>query len=259
MAYISKDVVAFWGGENLGNQLQRFIESLSGGKIIANEGANKILEIYSKKYFGSDVDFKKDIIPVFEDEFAFGIENTNSGYAYDLIINIDAKKSEIIHRLADGFAKTGGVFEEKTIEHTLSDGTVGEEIVSVPAETVRDKTTYENMDIYGIKFGENKGVFYTLFDNKVAVSNNIDSLKKIIDISIKKSNSLKLSPIFEKLINPILKNSDEVSYFNLEKLLPMVFKDKKDIPFFLIPFSKISSGNNYFDDGIATVNYVEIN
>lgn len=252
--YIKQDAAAFWGGKNFEFQLKRMVQALSGGENKTEELIDSILQNYTQKYFGSGISLSLDILPIFRDEFAFAIEQSNGENIYKLILQFPDAQTGLnqLNKVADNFSKVGAIFEQRVVDHTLPDGTVGQEIMAIPKEIIRKQHRYNNTEIYELYISSEKQVFYTVSNTQGVISNNIDGVKSVIDLQNGEGVSLSSSETFTNLIDPILKNSDEVSYFNLEKLL------KNKASEYLLPISSLSAGKNYFNDGISTINYLDI-
>jgi hypothetical protein len=256
--YIPSDAVAFWGGENLEYQIKRLLEALSEDSETITV-FNIILQNYTQKYFGPEVDFNRDILPLFENEFAIALEQIHDQNVYKLIIELQDPSADAvrIHEIADNFAEMGAVFEPKIVEHILEDGTVTKEIVAVPEEIIEKEITYNDFTIYELKMGEQNFVIaYAIIDNTGIIATSSEGIKSAIDAKNEEIESLKSSETFETLIKPILSYSDEVSYFNMDRLSPIMFGETP--PPFIEIISSISSGKNYFNDGITSINYLRI-
>lgn len=258
--YILDDVVAFWGGANLEYQLKRMVEVLAGGDKAAILVFEHLLESYAQKYFGQETNLEKDILKLFSSEFALAIEQIDEKYIYKLVIELDNPNTDAIklQELANNFALTGGIFEPKVVEHELEDGTISRELVAIPEEVVKNEIEYNGKIIYGLEMGKRDwGIYYTLIDDIAVIANNILGVESTIDILENNKKSLKETAIFTHNIRPVLRTSDEVSYFNSDGLFPILF-GKKVIPDYLKPIESLSSGKNYFNDGIKTINYLRI-
>jgi len=255
--FVPNDALFFWGGEDLNHQLRRFVELLSGGEEGALAVFDTVIQSYSSKYLGPNMNFNDDILPLFANEFSFVYEN---GGHYKLLLELnDAQQDAVkIHEIAGSFAELGAVFEPKVVEHELKDGTIGREIVAVPKEITKSDKKYNEYTIFELNMGEeNKGLFYAIVDKIALLSDNEDSLKRSLDLLNDSSQSLRNTPVFISQIEPVMKSSDEVSYFNAPGLLPLFFGDK-EMPKFLNTISSLSSGRNYFNDGVVTINYLHI-
>lgn len=258
-SFIADENIGFWGGQNFETQLKRMMEVLGGADENVAIVFDKILQQYSEKYFGHDINFQNDVLPLFKNEFALAIEKHNKDNVYKFLIELKDLKDDKdrLELLAENFARTGAVLKPQIVDYILPDGTPSKEIVAVPEPIIPTETTYENYVIHSLTIGTQKrGVFYSIVDDFAVIANDIDGVKSSIDFKNGKGGSLKASDQFTAAIAPILMNSDEVSYMNLEQLLPVLFKNK--VPDFLIPISEISSGKNYFNDGITTLSYLQI-
>ena len=260
-AYMPENVLLFWGAENLEFQLNKILHILSGGDEAISKIFISILENYTKKYFGNDISFSSEILPLLSNEFAFVIEKNKEGKnIYKAIVELKDKQKDTInlHQIASNFTSIGAIFKPKVVERKLEDGTIGKEIIAIPEEIIKSESIYGDTTIYELKIGnQNWGIYYTIIDDVAVIANNFDGVASSIDIAQKKKTSLKVSSIFRTVIEPVLKSSDEVSYINTEELIPIIFKDKK-IPEVLNLIGFLSSGRNYFDDGIVTINYLHI-
>ncbi len=217
--------------------------------------------ILAKRVFQerSDINFQNDVLPLFKNEFALAIEKHNKENVYKFLIELKDLKNDKdrLELLAENFARTGAALKPQIVDYILPDGTPSKEIVAVPEPIIPTETTYENYVIHSLTIGTQKrGVFYSIVDDFAVIANDIAGVKSSIDFKNGKGGSLKDSDQFTAAIAPILMNSDEVSYMNLEQLFPVLFKNK--VPDFLIPISEVSSGKNYFNDGITTLSYLQI-
>ena len=259
--FIGKDAIVFWGGEDLESKLKRFLEILAGGnrsKLIVFDG---LIENFTKKYFGENLTFESDIISLFNNEYALGIEEINKELIYKFIIELGSPQSDALRlqEIANSFATVGAIFEPKIIETELEDGTISRELIAIPEEINKDQQEYEDNIIYELKIGDRGwSIFYTTIDNIAIVTNSKDSMISTIDLKDNNSGSLYSNTEFITQITPVLKNSDEISYFNFDKVIPLIFEDAQ-IPEYIEIISTLVSGKNYFNDGIVTINYLHIN
>lgn len=258
--YLSKDTLAFWGGQNLESQLQRMISTFLGGENSSQTIVYQILQTYIEKYFGQSTNFKDDILPLLKNEIAFAVEKSGNKNIYKLVFELDSTQTDTvkIHQLADNFASYGGVFEPKVVEHTLPDGTIGKEIIAAPEEIIKSDMNYDGTTIYELKMGKQDwSVYFTIIEKLVFISNDVDSLKLSMDLVKSKGQSLSSSSQFIEEIQPVINGSEEVSYFNLNGVLPLIFK-QKELPPVLDIISSFTSGKNYFNDGVVSINYLHI-
>jgi len=78
-----------------------------------------------------------------------------------------------------------------------------------------------------------------------------------LDLLEDNQKSLKNSADFLSQIDPVLKSSDEVSYFKVSKIVDGYFSDSIYAPIFQ-SIDSFSSGRNYFNDGVVTTNYLKV-
>jgi len=260
--YISKDALLFWGGQNFENQIKRVFEITSKQHNSNISIVDKVLEQYTNKYFGEDIDFKNDILTLFKNEFIISLEKTEDIASYKIIFELDANQSENeiekIDKIIHNFASVTGAFDTKIISHTLIDGTVGQEIIAIPKEIIRTEEEYKDQKIItlGTKDAE-YGIYYTLIDNILILSNEKVAIKNSIDLSVTSDESIRNQSIFTNNISQALQNSDEVSYLDINQILKILFKDNENIEQYNI-INSITNGRTYFNDGVVTLNYIEL-
>ncbi len=255
--YVPSDVEIFWGTQNLDAELGRSLEILAAGDDNTIKIFDNVLESYASKYFGSDVGFKKDILPLFEDEFAITVRQKDKKNIYQLLVKLTSPQKDgvKIYEIANNFTTIGALFEPKVVEHKLPDGSVGKEIIAVPEEIIKAQHPYKGFTIDELKMNKQGwGIYYSVFDDLAVVSNDLSSIQEAIDLSKKKTGSLKQSDVFTNRMDPIIKTSDEIIYMNLDNILLNLGGDK--FPELFQLFRSISSGRNYFNDGIVTISYL---
>ena len=258
--YISNNALAFWGGQNLEYQVKRIEEMVSGGDKGTITILDNLIEEYAQRYFGEQVSLKENILPLLQNEYALAVEQSGNENIYKLLIELKNPRGDAlqIQELVNNFAKMGGFIKPKIIEHTLPDGTISREIIADPGEVESKEEIYKDTTIYGLDMGEkNWGVFYAFINNIAVISNSIDGVENVIDIITGDKKSLRSTDLFDFNIKPVLQNSDEISYFNIEKLLPILLGDKVILEY-LKPIESLSSGKNYFNDGVKTIHYLHI-
>lgn len=260
MDYVATDSLAFWGGINLEYQLKRIVEVFSGGNEEAMAFINALIQNYVQKYFGAGINFKEDLLPLLEKEYALVVEEVDGKNIYKVLLELKDPETDQpnIQSIAEEFVKSGGIFDPKIVERTLTDGTVAKEIIAVPEAIEKIDSTYKDIVIHGLKIGQREwGIYYAIVDGIAVIATRIDGVKSTIDIAKKEANSLKSTAIFDYQIAPILESSDEITYFNFKKMLPLLI-DENSLNGYLKPIESFSSGKNYFNDGIVTINYLHI-
>ncbi len=256
-SYLDKNTLAFWGGENLQIQTKRFLDILAGGSEVNLFIFESVFQSYGEKYFGEGVNFEKEILSLFRNEYVFAIEEGKNDNVYKLIIKLDNKDQLAkIHELANKFANIGGIFEPKIVEHILEDGTVSREIRAIPEKIIKNKSEYKNSTIYHLEMGQRDwGIFFVFIKNIAVFATSLESIHDTIDLVEDSSENLKNSEVFDLSIQPILRSSDEITYLDFKEIAPFFIKEIEDFPVLDI-ISKFSSGRNYFHDGIVTIHYI---
>ncbi len=260
LSYIPEEVILFWGGENLNSQTQKFINILAGGDPSSMKIFSKIIQSYVGKYIGGNMNFEEDIVPIINNEYVFAMEEIGEEYAYKFILSLadDNSSAVKIHEIAGSFAETGAVFEPKVVEHILQDGTVSREIMAIPREIVKSELGYEGHTIFQLNMGEEgKNIFYSIEGRLAFITNNEKSIKKSLDLFRGEGTSFAQTEEFADQVDPIIKNSEEVAYIKTQKILPM-FLGEYNLPQITKTIYSLSSGRNYFYDGIVTINYLHI-
>lgn len=260
--FAGDDAIVVWGGMNLEKQLKRIADILGKGSEASMTIFEGLLEAQKNIYFGQDVSLNKDIYPLIDKEFLLAIYDAESP-AVELVLQLDdeADSLEKIRKIVDGFVKENAVFKPEVREVKLEDGTVGQEIVGVPEEVKTEETDHNGQKVFAITLGsKNWGIYWFVKDKKLFLTTQRDLIEKIIDGPEKK---LSTSELFQTNIKPILSHADEVSYVNLQKFLPHFLPNVEDgdssiIQLYTDPFLAISSGKNYFDDGISTIHNIAL-
>jgi hypothetical protein len=266
--FVRSDVLAFWGATNLEHQIKRLLEVLSGGDRATLTVFDALVNSYTQKYFGSDINFNRDILPLFNDEFAFAIEkpsdnSKNNQAIYKLLLELNSPEKDAIkiQELASSFALVGAVFEPKVVERELEDGTIAREIVAIPEEIGKEELEYLDTTIYQLKIGQQDwGIYYSIIDNTAIIASDIAGIKSSINIVKDKGSNLRNTNYYSHNIDPLITHSDEISYFNLAELLPLIFTEEElaKLPELLTILDSFSSGRNYFTDGLVTINYIHL-
>jgi hypothetical protein len=258
---ISDEAIIFWGGEDLSQQILRLIDVLSAGDNETLTLFNSVIDSYIQKYFGSEVDFYKDILPLFNNEFAYALEPTPDGinhHKFLFELGSPQENKVTIYELANNFATLGAIFEPKIVEHILADGTVAKELVAIPEEISKEESEYEGHTIYTLTMGQQGWVIsYAIVDQLAILSTSEEQVETSLDLLEDNQKSLKNSADFLSQIDPVLKSSDEVSYFKVSKIVDGYFSDSIYAPIFQ-SIDSFSSGRNYFNDGVVTTNYLKV-
>lgn len=258
--YVQQDALAFWGGEDFGSQITRLISVLSAGNKTKQSLLGSLLDNYSQRYFGAEISLEEDITPLLAMEFAVALEPGKNGTAnYKLLLEMEDPEtdSKRLANVVNQFAQVSAIFEPTVVDYILPDGTFSREVVASPQSINTANSKYRDVTVHSLETAQNNwGIYYATIDNIAVVTDNFDALKQTIDLVKDSSPSLGDSQVFATELKSILRTSDEISYFNIEKLMPILFGE--NIPETLVPVASYSSGRNYFQDGITGVSYLQL-
>lgn len=258
--YIDENAYMFWGGKNLDSGMKRFVEIFADADPKAITAFENLLENYIHKYLGPEISFQEDVGPLFRNEYAFAIEGYEDINAYKILIELENPEEQAlkIQEIADNFSTIGAIFEPRVVTHELEDGTKSKEIIAVPEEITRSQSEYQEKTIYELQMGNNDwGIYYAISGDLAIIATHPQAVKNALDLQKNGGKSLNSSTAFSEQIKPVLEFSDEITYFNFEKLLPILM-DEESTPEILKIFGSLSSGSSFSDDGIGSVNYLRI-
>lgn len=250
---VEKDPLIFAGGHDLLSKTKRLLEIFNEIHPTAALLAEGALRAKKTEYFSEEISLENDIYPFFENEYALIINKNKKGaYITKLILELkDQEQAEKdITKIKDEFLNTNAFLKPKIEEITLENGEKQEKIAGEHGSLNEETSEYKGAKITSITTpSQDLAIFYTIFDKTFILSNDLDSIKASIDLRQNKKDSLRASKLYESL-SQVSRTADEVFTINLSKL--------KDLPKYLKPFKSISSGENIFDDGISTINFLEV-
>lgn len=250
--FIPENIDGLWASEDLESRLETITTTLGEDQSsdiklrILHSSINEI----SRKYFGGKVDFKTDIIPLFNKEFAIFINTFEEKQNVNLLIQVDDTQKQKIEFIISEMAKTMSAYDSQRIKYELPDGTFSYELVAIPGDINSQTSEFEDITITTYNLEEKDfEISYAFIDNLAIISTSKDGLSQAINTIKSKSKNFAKSQTYNQMIDPIIMSSDELLYINLST----VFKE------FNLPFKNFSSGKNYFNDGIVTINFLNIN
>lgn len=259
---VPKDVKFYAGGLNLRKQLQRFSEIFSvGGEVsyLIFEGAVRALK---SEYFGEEIDLESDLYPLMEKEYLIAVSGEGDAQATTMIFGLKdpLRDKDVVETIAESFIRKSALLSPKVVEVELEDGTISKEIQTVPEEITKSEDEHKGYTINVLNVGDqNWGVYYIIIDDKLIITTKLDSMKQSIDLFINPTDSFKASDVVKSNIQPVIRTSDEVIFFDLDYLFENFVNEKPEwLNAYLQPFNYLSIGKNYFKDGISTINYIKI-
>ena len=261
----SKNIMLYIGGANLSLEWQNTLDTISNlnpayGIIL--EGA---IRSQMSKVFGSEVDLRNDIYPLFEDEYAFSIAGQEDGKRINMSLILSQNDKEFtqakVEKLMKGFKYLAAQFAPKLRVVVLPDGTESRELVADTSRLEETSDTYQGHNITCVEVKDtSSGFCYAITDDLLIITNNRDTAAGIIDLTISPKYMLSQYQPFRQTIGNLSKVSDEITFVDLQKSLPML--DSNPYYQFIEPYLKslnaVSWVKHYFDDGVSTEGYLLI-
>src|SRR3989339_28495 len=250
--FIPSEPEMFFGGENLQGEIAKTVsvfQQFNESAAIIFEG---ILRGAIKDYFGDSIDVDDDVYPIFEDEYAISAyENEEGVKKYLILVGLGDSEEKQIHidTLKQGFL-TQQIYSEPYVKtYVLQDGSEGKEVVADLVEILNEQVVYgsNTIDMFYLSNGTSLA-YMTVLNNTLAISTDLDLLKQSVDL-MNGSGSESFEDTENMLaLTSIIGSADEASVIDIGAMKDSEFWGIE----FFSPFSSISSGKNFFDDGIAT-------
>lgn len=258
--YIPEDGMATYiGGANLEAEWLNTLETISNLNPAYGVILEGMVRAQANEVFGSQIDLRNDIYPLFQGEYALSIGNGEKGKEISLILaHEDREFAETkLDKLSKGFRFLAAKFAPKVEVVTLPDGTESRELVPDDGKL---ETTEETLNGYTVNCIEvtstSAGFCYAATDEIIIMTNSKSRLLKIIDptgISL-----LSESASFRKSIANLSKVSDEVTYVNFDQFYTLTAGNQY-IQAFQPLISKLEAGSwvkHYFTDGVSSEGYI---
>lgn len=242
---IPEDTLAIWSAKDFEAKINRFSSAIS-------PNIETILGNIASELFGSELNIDTDLLPLLKKEFVFFIDYPESlNLLFETSSQEDKEKIENILYL---YAQKNAGFHQEISTHELEDGTIAKELVAVPKEVVKESITETKITVLRLP-EKDLEIFYTFIDNLALISTSEESVQKIIRTHNGQHPNLKDSAKYDQMIKPVLSSADELTFFSLHDFLPILLPE---IPSFFVPLDSFSSGKNYFNDGIVSINFLSI-
>lgn len=262
LSQMPQDVLMYAGGFNLKKQLHRYSELFSAGGDVSYLIFEGTLRAQKNKYFGEEVNLEEDIYPLLEGEYAFALTGSSDETAVAILLELQdpLRDKDKIETITDSFIRKSAILAPKVIEVELEDGTISEEIQTIPEEIIRSTEDHHGYEINVLSIGSQSwGIFYLIVDDTLLISTKKEHIKNLLDLVDDSQGSFKNTFLYRDSIAPVLRTSDEVIFGNVEHIKSHI---NEIIPEWLSPYIEpykyISAGRNYFKDGISTIHYIKI-
>jgi hypothetical protein len=259
----SKNIMLYIGGANLSLEWENTLDTISNlnpayGIIL--EGA---VRAQVSKVFGSEVDLRNDIYPLFSDEYAFAVAGQEDGKRINISLLLSHDNKEFVEakleKMMKGFRYLAAQFAPKVRVVVLPDGTESRELVADISRLEENSENYQGTQVTCLEVKDtSSGFCYAVTDELLIITNNRDTAKGIIDLTISPKYMLSQHQPFRQTIGNLSKVSDEITFIDLQEALPAFNAN----PYYqlaekyLKPLSAVSWVKHYFDDGVSTEGYI---
>lgn len=203
LSYVPPHSELLISGQNLATQLKK-IDSLTKSAPTL-PGTKMFTGLFTKEYL-PEVDFAKDIEPLFAKEFAITATGKNILAVTELPPTFLEANIEKLHA---AFKKIGGKFVPKTREVTLADGTKAYELVPDPDAIKSFSENFRGIEIKGFVLGEKKfGIYDAVTQGKWFISNDLNTIKKALLLTKEPGLNFRDSSGYVEYLRPVLNNPE---------------------------------------------------
>lgn len=249
-----QNVKIFFGGRDMEKQLNKLIEILSD----ENGKTKKVLELallnQKDKFFSERVSLENDIYPLLKQEYAISLHGDKNTISFAVKLSEPAQDRIRIEKLINGFKNSQILSKPHIREVKLPDGSIGREVVGSTDKVEETSAKYENIDIRSLKLGSNNiSIHYAIIGDVLFLSTSLETVQS----AIKPEKTFAETNIFRETMSKIMRSVDEITYIDFDEV-------KKWIPIqpawepYLEPLKAISSGKNFFEDGISSIHFILI-
>jgi hypothetical protein len=258
----SQKLAAYLGGANLADEWQNTLHTLANLNPAYGIILEGLLRAQIQQYFGEEVSLRNDFYPLFENEYAFVLEDLPNGHpGFKLILRHDDRvfAEAKLSKLLDGFRILAAKFAPKLNEFTLPDGTESRELVADPTRLKEYEETYEGYPLRCLDVTDSPyGFCFAITDQLVIIGNHPNTVKDTIDLTASPKFVLSQNQSFQKVMGNVSAISDEVSYLHIPTLVNVLGNTPAGfrVNNLLSEFEAVAWVKHYFDDGVSTEGYL---
>lgn len=258
----SDNTALYIGGSDMTEEWQNTLETISKLNPAYGIILEGIVRAKVQNIFGEDVSLRNDIYPLFQDEYAIVIEDTDAGITGFKIIlkHSDKDLAEAkLEKLLKGFRLLASEFAPKLEIYTLPDGTESKELAADPSRLQEDEEVYNGYSVNCLDVTDSiYGFCFAVADELIIMGNDTDSIKESLDLLSSPRNSLSQSQSFRQAVSNLSPISDEITFIKMdnaenllkESNLSIIFKPLFD------SFESIVWVKRYFNDGAASEGFL---
>jgi hypothetical protein len=227
MNHLPTGADAIFGGIDLTSRMMMWLNPILG--VSESTSLNNVLVSLNL-----DMDSFNLFKQILEGEYALGL------YEDQPLIVIEKQNEETLNLLLEELAKVAAGMNPKLISYTLEDGQVARQLV--PNEQI----TYElDEDIYTFDLKDADKELYLVNRDAIFITMSEEILEVIND----SYNPFSATQEYQDEFTKLLSVSDEVLFTTSQEVSDQFGTNLEDTP-------SVTSGFNYFDDGIQTVHYL---
>ncbi len=263
MSFAPEQPVFLAAGHDMTKEINRLKEIFTGGTDTSSYVFDGLIEAQKEIYFGKDIKLEEDVYPLLGGEYLIAVESSFEDPEITLILELANRSRDVqrLEKIMSAFEQTGGFFTPKIQEVVLPDGTRGQEIVASPEKIERFEETYEDTVINDLKLGETGWhLYYSVVDDMALISTDKNTLKNTIDRVLKDiPGSFATTNFYDRIVSQLMRTADGLFVMKIGALTEIMGLNEDEIlkPY-LLPFSNLSVGKNYFTDGISSIYNLEI-
>ena len=258
--YIPEENVALYiGGANLEAEWLNTLETISNLNPAYGVILEGMVRAQADEVFGSQVDLRNDIYPLFQGEYALSVGTGKDGLEISLILESDdrAFAEKKLEKMAQGFRFLAAKFAPKVVTVTLPDGTESRELVPDTGKLEESEEKVDGFTVNCVEVADTAAGFcYTATDEIVIMTNSKARLLKTLEL--KDVQLLSDSADFRKSIANLSKVSDEVTYVNFDNFVKLTGQNQyvQALQPLLSKLQAASYVKHYFTDGVSTEGYI---
>lgn len=258
--YIPEENVAVYiGGANLEAEWLNTLETISNLNPAYGVILEGMIRAQINDIFGSQIDLRNDIYPLFQGEYALSVGIGKPGKEISLILSHDDRQfaEKKLNKMAQGFRFLAAKFAPKVMVVTLPDGTESRELIPDSGKLESAEETINGYTVNCIEvMGTSAGFCYTATDEIIIMTNSKERLLKTIDL--KNTPLLSESASFRKSIANLSKVSDEVTYLNFDNFYLLAASNQyvQALQPLISKLEAASYVKHYFTDGVSSEGYI---
>ncbi len=261
--YVLSDNLAFYfGGANLEAEWQNTLSTISNLNPAYGVILEGVIRAQISDIFGSEIDLRNDIYPLFEGEYAVAIGIKEGKKEVSLILSHSDKDfvKKKLKKLSQGFRFLASKFAPKVHLVTLPDGSESRELIPDEDSILESKESHGGYEVNCIEVSNtDSGFCYSATDELIIMTNSKESIVDIIELN-DESTVLSQEPSFRKTLGNLSKVSDEITYINIEKATELLSGNAYIMALkpLLDNFDATSYVKHYFADGVSSEGYILI-